>query len=77
MSVMLKHLQQYIAEGDVFLHHIVAGDEMWCHCSIPTGKPADSAVETCHHPMTKGVQIEGLKSCTFTSDDSVWEAMVQ
>jgi len=27
-SVMLKHLQQYIAEGDVFLHCIVPADEM-------------------------------------------------
>ena len=50
MSVMLKHLQQYIAEGDVFQHCIVPADEMWCH-----RKPADDAVEICH--VTKGVEI--------------------
>jgi hypothetical protein len=50
MSVMMKHLQQYIAEGDVFLHCIVPGDEMGCH-----KKPADNAVEICH--LTKGVEI--------------------
>jgi len=50
MSVMLKHLQLYIAEGGVFLHCIVPADEMWCH-----RKPADDAVEICH--LTKGVEI--------------------
>jgi len=39
-SVILKHLQQYIAEGDVFLCCIVPADEMWCH-----RKPVDNAVE--------------------------------
>jgi len=47
---MLKHLQQYMAEGDVFLHCIVPADEMWCH-----RKPAYNAVEIRH--LTKGGEI--------------------
>ena len=57
MSVMLKHLQHCVAEGDVFLHRIVPGDEIWCHHFTTIGKPADKTVEICYHPMIKGVEI--------------------
>ena len=38
MYVCQDLLNQYEAEGDSFLDHIITGDEMWCHHYKPESK---------------------------------------
>jgi len=38
MQVCQELLNQYEADGDSFLDHIITGDETWCHNCEPESK---------------------------------------
>jgi len=38
LQVCQELLNQYEAEGDIFLDHIITGDKTWCHHYEPESK---------------------------------------
>jgi hypothetical protein len=46
MDLSLRHLSQYVDEGEDMLNRIVTGDESWVHHYQPQTKECFSAMET-------------------------------